>query len=44
MIGSFVLVRTHSAGVHCGVLEEINGMGMGLGLCKEVVIDLVYKM
>jgi hypothetical protein len=25
MIGEFVIVRTRSAGVHCGVLKEVNG-------------------
>lgn len=30
MIGEFVLVRTFSAGVHCGVLEEIGGTAVTL--------------
>ncbi len=25
MLGKFVVVRTYSAGVHCGVLESLNG-------------------
>lgn len=31
MIGQFVVVRTYSAGVHCGVLQSKNG--------KEVVLS-----
>lgn len=35
LIGSFVVVRTHSAGVHCGVLAECNGKNVVLiGACR----------
>lgn len=36
MVGSFVLVRTFSAGVHCGVLVECNGTAVLLEDARRV--------
>ena len=36
MIGEFVLVRTFSAGVHCGILEESNGTAVVLTDARRV--------
>lgn len=36
MIGEFVLVRTFSAGVHCGKLEESNGTAVLLSDARRV--------
>jgi len=36
MIGEFVIVRTHSAGVHCGMLAEINGTNVLLHAARRI--------
>ena len=36
MIGEFVVVRTYSAGVHCGVLESCNGTAVLLSDCRRI--------
>ena len=36
MVGEFVLVRTHSAGVHCGVLAECSGTAVVLTDARRV--------
>lgn len=36
MINKFVLVRTHSAGVHCGILREIAGQAVLLAEARRI--------
>jgi hypothetical protein len=36
MIGQFVIVRTYSAGVHCGTLEESSGTAVTLSDARRV--------
>lgn len=36
MIGEFVLVRTYSAGVHCGILRECNGTAVLLSDARRI--------
>ncbi len=36
MIGEFVIVRTRSAGVHCGILEECNGTAALLSNVRRI--------
>lgn len=36
MIGEFVIVRTYSAGVHCGVLAESNGTAVLLSEARRI--------
>lgn len=36
MLGKFVLVRTYSAGVHCGTLKEIHGTAALLTDCRRL--------
>lgn len=36
MIGKFVLVRTYSAGVHCGTLSSMNGKEVALTDARRV--------
>lgn len=36
MIGEFCLVRTYSAGVHCGILEECNGTAVLLKNARRI--------
>ena len=35
-IGAFVLVRTRSAGIHCGILEEQNGIAAMLKNARRI--------
>ena len=36
MIGEFCIVRTYSAGVHCGILEECNGTAVLLKDARRI--------
>lgn len=36
MIGSYVVVRTYSAGVHCGILKSVNGTVTVLAECSNI--------
>ena len=36
MIGEFCIVRTYSAGVHCGVLDECNGTAVVLKESRRI--------
>jgi hypothetical protein len=36
MIGKFVIVRTYSAGVHCGILEECHGTAVRLTNARRI--------
>lgn len=36
MVGSFVLVRTYSAGVHCGILDECSGTAVLLKDARRI--------
>jgi hypothetical protein len=36
MIGEFVVIRTYSAGVHCGILKESNGTAVILTDARRI--------